>query len=64
MTLDQAIELALHIEPTEPISGSLKAGDGRALSFTGWLEFNSVVQGLLDDAEPATDAEGPETGSG
>ncbi len=51
MSAGKAIEVAIQLEPTEPISGWLRSSDGDSRAFTGWLEFNSAIQSLIEEAD-------------
>ncbi len=61
MSAGREIDLALHVELTEPIRGYLRSEGGGVREFSGWLEFNSTLQHLVEEASPA--GEGSEESS-
>ena len=47
--MPRVVDVDLHLELVEPIRGYVREADGRRRAFTGWLEFNSALQHLIEE---------------
>ena len=52
------VRVVLELEPGEPIAGRALVGDGRPVSFTGWMGLYAAIDGARD-GEAGEPAPGP-----
>jgi hypothetical protein len=63
MTEPRRVDLRLEavISDQQPISGLVRADDGRALAFSGWSEMFAVLQTLTSGLGDGTQTDGTQT---
>jgi hypothetical protein len=55
----QTTQIALELDPGEPISGSIRTTAGATQSFRGWLELATKLEQLRNDGITVPTTHGP-----